>query len=83
MLLMKSFVYAQDTRGMKLIKIFNRGGEEIGLYKESHALLIGVSNYTAGWPKLPRVRDDIKALIRHITFSNPSSMRVMLFSFVT
>jgi formylglycine-generating enzyme required for sulfatase activity len=29
------------------------------LYAESHALLIGVSAYTAGWPRLPGVRRDV------------------------
>ncbi len=27
-------------------------GKTVGLYEESHALVIGVSDYTNGWPKL-------------------------------
>lgn len=32
------------------------------LYKGSHALLIGVSNYTFNWPALPEVKKDIQLL---------------------
>ena len=46
-------------RGIKRIEIKTVSGETVGLYEESHALVIGVSNYTGGWPKLPGVRDDI------------------------
>jgi hypothetical protein len=35
---------------------------ELALYDESHALLIGVSDYTNGWPKLRGVPEDIKAV---------------------
>ena len=34
----------------------------VGLYVESHALVIGVSNYTNGWPKLPGVIGDVSAV---------------------
>ncbi len=44
-------------------------GNDIGYYQNSHALLVGVSTYSEGWPKLPGVLDDIKAvkkgLIKH------------------
>ena len=30
-------------------------GQQVGLYQASYALVIGVSNYTAGWPDLPSV----------------------------
>lgn len=46
-------------RGIKRVEIKTTSGEIVGLYEESHALVIGVSDYTAGWPKLPGVRDDI------------------------
>lgn len=32
------------------------------IYEESHALLIGISDYTGGWPRLRGVREDIKAV---------------------
>ena len=36
-------------------------GNTVALYAESHALLIGVSDYTNGWPRLRGVADDIRA----------------------
>ena len=42
-------------RGIKRVEIKTKSGETVGLYEESHALVIGVSGYTAGWPKLPGV----------------------------
>ncbi|MFH0801381.1 MAG: caspase family protein [bacterium] len=45
-----------------LIRVKGEDGapKEVQLYKGSYALLIGVSNYTAGWPKLPGVLQDIE-----------------------
>ncbi|MFH0801630.1 MAG: SUMF1/EgtB/PvdO family nonheme iron enzyme [bacterium] len=34
--------------------------KEVKLYSGSYALLIGVSNYTAGWPRLPGVKKDLE-----------------------
>ncbi len=47
-----------DTRGINVV-IKDSAGKKVGLYKESHALLIGVSDYTAGWPKLESVPFEI------------------------
>lgn len=60
-ILIQTNIHADSNRG-KVVRIKNNKGEEIGLYKESHALLIGVSKYTNGWPELPGVKDDIKAV---------------------
>jgi hypothetical protein len=49
-------------RGVKRVEIKTSSGETVGLYEESHALVIGVSEYTNGWPKLPGVRKDVKAV---------------------
>src|SRR5262249_13919323 len=38
-----------------------KNGSLVGLYKESHALVVGVSEYTE-WPPLPGVKEDIKAV---------------------
>lgn len=51
------------------------------LYKESHALLVGVSDYYNGWPPLPGVKHDIKQLKKALeshgfqvtTVMNPNS----------
>jgi uncharacterized caspase-like protein len=47
-----------DTRGIKVI-VKDSSGRKVALYKESHALLIGISDYTAGWPKLESVPHEI------------------------
>lgn len=36
--------------------------EQQNIYASSHALIIGVSNYTAGWRPLPGVEDDLTAV---------------------
>jgi len=45
--------------GMDIVSIKDKAGNQVGLYKESHALVIGVSQYTAGWPSLRGVKKDI------------------------
>ena len=44
--------FGAETRGVKRVEIKTAAGEAIGLYEQSHALVIGVSDYTAGWPDL-------------------------------
>ncbi|MCX8110343.1 MAG: caspase family protein, partial [Syntrophorhabdaceae bacterium] len=70
-ILFTSSSYAQQ-RGLTIVKIKDKEGKDIGLYRESHALLIGVSDYTAGWPKLPGVKRDItevKSILERHGFS--------------
>lgn len=50
------------TRGLGLTSITTAEGEEIALYQGSYALVIGNSDYTAGWPDLPGVKKDIVAI---------------------
>ena len=56
--------YAAQTfaadRGVALVR--DEAGHDVSLYKGSYALVIGVSNYTRGWPSLPGVKDDVKAV---------------------
>ena len=47
-------------RGLKVISIKNSKGEQVGLYKKSHALVIGVSDYKAGWPDLESIPGEIE-----------------------
>lgn len=59
-----------DGGSSKKNVVLNMGDDKpVKLYKGSYALLIGVSNYTDGWPSLPGVRKDIdvvkKALEEH------------------
>jgi flagellar basal body-associated protein FliL len=50
---------AATQRGIVPVPIKDRSGNQVLLYQESHALLVGVSEYTGGWPNLPGVRKDI------------------------
>ena len=43
---------AEDDRGLRRVPIRDPQGQEVGWYEGSYALLIGVSDYTAGWPDL-------------------------------
>lgn len=52
-------VVAQE-RGIVPVPIKDKSGNQVGLYKESHALVIGVSDYTEGWPDLPGVKEDVR-----------------------
>lgn len=57
----------QPQRGLKIEvegrghenSITNAKGEQVLLYQNSYALLIGISDYTNGWPDLPGVKKDI------------------------
>ena len=52
-------VMAQQ-RGVAVIK--DSSGREVGLYRDSYALLIGVSDYTAGWPDLESIPGELRAV---------------------
>lgn len=57
------------SRGVRQISVVSPDDEEVFGYAESHALLIGVSDYTGAWSRLPKVPRDIReveiALKRH------------------
>ncbi|MGE0885501.1 MAG: SUMF1/EgtB/PvdO family nonheme iron enzyme [Blastocatellales bacterium] len=55
--------HAQSQRGQE-VRIRVESGQEIDLYDESHALIIGVSNYSGGWRKLPGVKTDVAEISR-------------------
>jgi len=44
-----------DTRGLRTVPIKDTEGAQVGLYKGSYALVIGVAEYRQGWPKLSSV----------------------------
>ena len=54
-----SSVVAQ-VRGIVPVPIKNPQGEQVLLYKESYALVVGVSAYEKGWPTLPGVLKDVE-----------------------
>ncbi len=49
-----SAVTAQDENSSRL-SILDPKGREVGWYGGSYAILLGASDYTAGWPDLPNV----------------------------
>ncbi len=57
-----------DTRGVNLI-IKDSAGQTLTYYKNSYAFVVGVSDYTNGWPDLPNAVSDAtevgKCLTRH------------------
>ncbi len=53
--------YAQ-SRGVGVVPIVTKSGEQVGLYKGSYALVIGVGKYTAGWPSLESVPPEMTRL---------------------
>ena len=57
-------------RGIVPVVIKDKGGNQVGLYKESHALIIGVSDYTEGWPDLPGVANDLAFVERELSQQN-------------
>lgn len=46
----------------RALRIVDSAGKLVGLYEGSYALVIGVSDYTNGWPDLPGVKDDMAAV---------------------
>ncbi len=54
-----SFAEAKTMRGIGL-EVKDSKGKQITSFSGSYALVIGVSNYRNGWPKLPGVLEDIK-----------------------
>jgi len=51
-----------ETRGLKRVVVKDRDGQEVGLYKGSYALLIGVSDYVAGWPDLLSIPEELQTV---------------------
>ncbi|MBF0194674.1 MAG: caspase family protein [Magnetococcales bacterium] len=49
-------------RGIGLVAINTPSGNQINLYEGSHALLVGVSDYTAGWPDLESIPKEMNRL---------------------
>ncbi|MBI4382522.1 MAG: caspase family protein, partial [Nitrospinae bacterium] len=49
-------------RSIVPVPVKDKSGNKVLLYKESHALLIGVSAYTGGWPELRGVQEDVRSV---------------------
>ena len=50
-----------QTRGVT-VRVNDTAGTTVALYAESHALVVGVSEYTNGWPRLRDVGENIPAV---------------------
>ena len=50
---------AEFSRAIRPVVLPNETGQQAQLYQNSHALLIGVSDYQNPWPNLPGVRKDM------------------------
>lgn len=79
--LMPQFTSA-EPRGISLNMTSDKGVKQnVALYQGSYALLIGVSDYTAGWPDLESIPSELKEVAAKleqqgfivITVKNPSS----------
>jgi hypothetical protein len=63
--LLATFIFSPavaQERGIVPVPIKDISGNQVGLYKGSYSLIIGVSDYTNGWPKLPEVKEDLIAV---------------------
>ena len=58
--------FAQLTMDNRGLNIRAEDGKDIKLYDKSYALVVGVSDYAAGWPKLPGVKKDIEEVARSL-----------------
>ena len=68
-LLLATATHAQTTRAIRPVVLPSETGEQAQLYQNSHALLIGISDYPSGWPDLPGVRKDM-ALVQEALEEN-------------
>lgn len=60
LLLLPAHLSLSATRGLQIsVKDATGSVENVSLYRGSYALLVGVSNYNAGWPTLPSVPKEI------------------------
>lgn len=57
-------IKAQPTRGAGNVRVTNASGQtqDVKFYDGSYALIIGESDYTNGWDKLPGVKNDVVAV---------------------
>ncbi len=68
---------ARRSRGIGLVPVRTEEGKKVNLYRGSHALLVGVSDYTAGWPDLESIPGELKQLEKALRRQGFSVKRVM------
>ena len=64
-LLASAFIVSSAVaqRGIVPVPIKDKAGNQVGLYKGSYALIIGVSDYTEGWQDLESVPSEVNDLV--------------------
>ena len=65
-----------QERGIVPVSIKDKSGNQVGLYKGSYALVIGVSNYRGHWPTLKGVRDDVRVVSETLNSQGFKVLRV-------
>lgn len=66
-----------ETRGLNVLPIKDSTGKTVGLYKGSYALVLGIADYSAGWPKLPSVIEETKQIEQILTENGFAVTRVL------
>jgi len=66
-----------ETRGLNVLPIKDSMGKTVGLYKGSYALVLGIADYSAGWPKLPSVIEETKQIEQILTENGFAVTRVL------
>ena len=68
---------AVAQRGIVLVPIKDKAGNQVGLYKGSYALVIGVSDYTEGWQDLESVPNEVDDLVSTLEAQGFHVVKVM------
>lgn len=56
-----------QTKGLRTISVRDADGRSVALYQQSYALVVGVGEYKAGWPRLPGVIAEVGAIEAALT----------------
>jgi hypothetical protein len=59
-------VFAIQTRGVQPVLVKDKQGKQVGLYKESYAIVVGVDNYTKDWSRLGNVVKDADTIAKEL-----------------
>ena len=78
--------YAEQSRGFKVV-FKNKAGDDVGFYSGNHALLVGVSDYTDGWPDLESIPGELEK-IKNLctsskTFSDNSNINIIMAIYIS
>jgi hypothetical protein len=63
LILLNNQIFAAPQRGLRVV---DSKGRQIGEYQASHALLIGVSRYTNGWPQLESIPAEMTQIVEPV-----------------